>query len=599
MRFDGYSVSGFRSLAHVSEIPLRCPTILTGRNDSGKSAALAALAFFLGDHQIGDGDYRRNSSPDGEAVYEPVCVTGRFTLLTDEQTELGLPQTVEIKRTATRGSARAPYEVLRPSPDDLRLRDLETLSLTQLKGRATELDIPPDGPANAKESFLRTLRTAASQGPQVMAWVQADAELVARLPKYLYLSGADGVDTRAQLLAALKFTYRGILARDTFTTQVEGLQAATEAELAGEIDALNELIEKRCDGLSEVSIKPQVSFRDALSGVQVIAKRDGVEVDFEQVGAGRRRQLVQAIWEWSNAQLAEATEQRGAAVVLAYDEPDTHLDYVRQRNFMDLVREQCMSAQVRSIVATHSVQMIDQVPLEDVVHLELVEGRTALHRLPEAETEDALGGFIGQLAEELGLSTSSVLFERCFLLVEGESEKVALPRLFKLITGRRMQEAGIVPFDSGGNATVLKLVAHLHGMGKPVYVLVDEDSKTNQAKTFTPENLQRNGVPPERIDYLGDPNELEELFSDGQWALTADRFWPRTDEHPWKAGQIEALRGGGKFSDLLVALFERHSGERIRKPHLVARLSETLTHRDEVPGQLVKAVERIAGFTAG
>ena len=114
--------------------------------------------------------------------------------------------------------------------------------------------------------------------------------------------------------------------------------------------------------------------------------------------------------------------------MIAYDEPDTYLDYIRQRNPMDLVREQCRKPNVRCIVATHSVQMIDQVPLEDVVHLEI--SRSTLWVGPVCwrnESERATARLISQLAEELGRATSSVLFERCFLLVEGESEKGRVP----------------------------------------------------------------------------------------------------------------------------------------------------------------------------
>lgn len=47
MRLDRFHVRGFRSLADVRDIPLRSPTILTGQNDGGKSATLAALGFLL------------------------------------------------------------------------------------------------------------------------------------------------------------------------------------------------------------------------------------------------------------------------------------------------------------------------------------------------------------------------------------------------------------------------------------------------------------------------------------------------------------------------------------------------------------------------
>jgi len=591
MQLESFSVSGFRSMADVPDIPLRQPTILTGRNDSGKSATLDALAFLLNEHEAADSDFRPTGHGDSEEA-PAIVITGQFLLTDEDRDALGLAEATRIRRVAAKGAAHASYEVERPVPQDVRLRGLESMTLAQLKESSAWLGLARDGSATVKESFLRTLRQVAASAPDCLDWVPADQAVIQRLPKCLRLSGADAADANAQLLTALKFTYRRILASDEFVERVEDLQDATEAALAGEIKDLCVLIGERCDGLTDVSINPQVSFRDALSGVQVIAHRAGQQLDFSQVGTGRRRQLVQAIWEWSNQQLTTATDQ-GVCVVLAYDEPDTHLDYARQRSFMDLVRAQCKTLGVHIIVATHSVQMIDQVPLEDVVHLELQRDSTVLYRLPDGGTDEDCAQFLSQLAEELGLTTSSVLFERCFLLVEGESEKAAFPRLFRLVIGQRMQEVGIVLFESGGNSTVLKLVDHLRGMGKPVYVLVDKDSKQNQPKIFNETALLNHGVPDDHIAYLGDPNELEELFSDQQWAVTANRFWPRKDGRDWVPEHVQRLRGNGKFSERLAGLISAGTGEDIRKPRLAARLSETLNQRDEVPPDLIKAFEHV------
>jgi AAA15 family ATPase/GTPase len=49
-----FSACGFRSLTYVQDIPVSSPTILAGRNDGGKSAVLAALAFLLGEHRLTD-----------------------------------------------------------------------------------------------------------------------------------------------------------------------------------------------------------------------------------------------------------------------------------------------------------------------------------------------------------------------------------------------------------------------------------------------------------------------------------------------------------------------------------------------------------------
>jgi hypothetical protein len=149
------------------------------------------------------------------------------------------------------------------------------------------------------------------------------------------------------------------------------------------------------------------------------------------------------------------------------------------------------------------------------------------------------------------------------------------------------------PFEAGGNSTVLTLVDQLRYMGKPIYVLVDKDSKQNQPKIFNEAKLLQHGIPRDHIDYVGDRNELEELFSDHQWTVAANRFWPRNDGTDWEAAQINALRGSGKFSDRLAELLWRESHDKVSKPLLLARLAETLRHHDDVPAELIKAFERV------
>lgn len=114
----------------VGPIPLRRPTILTGRNDSGKTAALDALAFLLGDRPVNDGDFR---SAADDVPDQPIIVSAEAVLDDADRLATVLPDRVSVRRTATRGSSRALYEVQRIVPEDVRLRGLEYMSLTQLK----------------------------------------------------------------------------------------------------------------------------------------------------------------------------------------------------------------------------------------------------------------------------------------------------------------------------------------------------------------------------------------------------------------------------------------------------------------------------------
>ena len=539
MQLTSFSVSGFRLLADVPDIPLRCPTVLTGRNDSGKSSTLAALAFLLNSAQPAESDFR-SGTDTGEDDTE-ITVTGNFKLTESDRNVTGLPGQVRIRRVATRkgGAWRTAYKVERRGPTDPELRSLDAKNLQQLKKLAGRFGMEPVGDSRYADNFRLPLAEFAATQPQVMSWEAADSEVTERLPRFLHRTGIESADVNSTILGALKSAYREILDRPKFRKAVEKLQAQTESALKEAAQDLCAAIESGVDGLSDVEIIPQVSFKDPVSSVQPIATRHGHRSPLEQSGTGRHKQVVQAVWEWETKEVTRSGDQE-RSVVIAYDEPDASLDYVRQRDFMDRARGQCTSGNVRMIIATHSVQIINQVPLRDVIHLHRDrDGTVRIRRLTDGGTDPGLGidvdlaRFASDLAEQLGVSTSAILFERCFLLVEGPTEKRSFPKLFRLATEIGLREAGIVLLDANGNGSVLKLAEYLTAMHKPVHAIIDKDSLRDHMKVFSKENLKAHGIPEDRIEYVGDPNELEELFGDAQWSDMANACWPQHDGAPW------------------------------------------------------------------
>ena len=253
------------------------------------------------------------------------------------------------------------------------------------------------------------------------------------------------------------------------------------------------------------------------------------------------------------------------------------------------------------IIATHSVQIIDQVPLRDVVHLDRDSDETVrIRRLTDGGTDPGLGTdadltrFAGDLAEQLGVSTSAILFERCFLLVEGPTEKRSFPRLFRLATEVSLREAGIVLLDANGNGSVLKLAEYLAAMQKPVHAIIDKDSLRDHKKIFCKDNLEAHGIGEDHIEYLGDPNELEELFGDAQWSDTANAHWPRHDSDLWTPADFTNQRADGKkFSKEISNMLSRGSRSPAPKPDLISRIAERITIKDDIPKPLLTAFDRL------
>ena len=119
-------------------------------------------------------------------------------------------------------------------------------------------------------------------------------------------------------------------------------------------------------------------------------------------------------------------------------------------------------------------------------------------------------------------------------------------------------------------------------------------------KVFAPEKLRSEGIADQQMYLVGDPSEIEDLFSDEQWANVANSAWPRADGASWIAEHFTRLRKSGKFSDRLRKLVSSKSASPpTSKAILLPTLAETLIAADEVPDALRAVFDeliRVAGL---
>lgn len=595
MYLTRFSACGFRSLALVENIPVSSPTILAGRNDGGKSAVLTALAFLLGDHRLTDED-RTYVQTEGAAGgrCSPTWVEGVFTLDAGEQAATGLPQTARIRRIAEEGQT-ARWEYFGSRPADSRLHDVGRMLKGELAELVAEFSLVPAGPL--KDDLVQALNAYAATAPHVEQWQPLAKELQERLPRLLSFGGRDE-SPDAAVRTALNSCYETYLEDETLQGRVREIEAEVTQRLEKEADSLCQHIRQHCREFVGVQVKPEVSFKGGFKRAPLeVSKADGEPVDLTRSGQGSNRRIALAVWEWTsnlleNSELAaagEKGEQEPTQTIVVYDEPDTHLDYRHQRTVMDIIRKQCALPHVSVVVATHSMNLIDGVDIADVVHLKLSDsGRTVVERLQD-DTHNGIDIHLGQIAAAVGLRNSDLLHERCFLAVEGPTEQESVPVLFRLSQGLSLQAAGIALWACGNNEGALHLAGYLVKHHRTVMLMVDADSRGN--KHFKTEKLIRAGLDlAEQVSYVGEAdglNELEELFTDGQWAVAANAHWPREPGNSWTAGDFTAHRGG-KFSSLILAMIKQQAEENSPngKTDMVYGLVTTLTTAEDVPRQL-------------
>jgi energy-coupling factor transporter ATP-binding protein EcfA2 len=593
MKLDVISIQGFRSIGELRDLKVGSPTLLAGHNDAGKSAILDAIRFLLNDYSLTERDPTFATLTSGETLdagqlaprVDLTATEGTFTLSVQEVSDLNTASEIRIRRTS-RGGAPSTYEVMSLIPTNPLLRDYKDSLLADLKSRVENLQLNPEG--QTKAALIAALDVEVGSTELVEEWIQAPSSLIRALPKVERFNPSGISDAEDAIRSALQIAYKGHSENIAFRENIHSLEHALEEQLKIDAEALRNHIRARCDDIGNVQILPSVSFTSGLKATQIsVTTRDGEDVRLGEAGAGRARRVSLAVWEFNTGLLANAGD-----VVMLYDEPDTHLDYSHQRDFMRLVREQCALPNVRMVIATHSMNLIDGIDISDVVHVKHFEHRTVIDRLGD---DSEIGKHLGAIAASLGLRNTVLLNERLFLGVEGDTEAAALPVLFRHATGRQLESCGIALWACRNNEGAMDFACFLVAHSRNVSFLVDADSKTNARHVFSNDKLIARGLRPnEHALYVGDPTEIEDIFSDEQWVDVANATWPPINTQPWEIAQIGECRGNGKkFSDELLTLFGvgSHIGPR-RKPDMLMALALRMSKKEspeplrEVPEQL-------------
>lgn len=274
-------------------------------------------------------------------------------------------------------------------------------------------------------------------------------------------------------------------------------------------------------------------------------------------------------------------------VLLILDEPDTHMDYHSQRKLFDIIQSY-VETDMQVIICTHSLNLINRMPVEKIHHFRLdSEGWTTIENM-SAGLDEMEARFINDIGLSLGLDTGTVFHERCFFVVEGQTEMHALPELFKLLFDESLQSAGIKLINGEGNAGARHFAKFLKDNGRNVVFLLDSDCRNGAgSRIFSASSPLEDGFRVgEHVFFVGEV-EFEDAFDDAVIATLANRYHPRYEEGPWSSGDFSNMRGADpKLSNLLQRVF------RCGKPKIGHELGLTIRDKEHVPPEVVTALAR-------
>lgn len=609
MQLKKLTVNGFRSLREFN-IDFSKLAVLIGENDAGKSSVLDLLEIFFGGKHPDQDDYYCSLDGERAATIDVIC---EFSL--GENDEAARPFAVNnvlvIKRIykADDQSFETSYlgEVFENGNLNVSFRDLEANGqkalIRQLNPDVLDTDI-----SNA-EKRLSWFQTYCSQATKKQDWLQAPPRWGNFLPRFERYSAMDYKTPSSLVSKTLKqvfeqtiFETEGDKGQRKLIKELRDVEAKAKKELSVKINELEGHIKKYNKRIKDFGYEPEFDFVNSLKSGEFLIDTGRGSHPLTKIGDGSKRRMFMAVMDWdrevTNSQAKE--ESNLPSIIRGYDEPDTNLHYGAQRLMYQTIDEIVNSenSRVQAILCTHSLAMIDRAPSQNIRKLSLDDdGCTQVEKLITNDDPE-IENFLLGLARELGITNSIMFYERCFVLIEGETEENALPILYKKVYGRSLIEDGIRVINVRGNGAVKEFLKILStNRQKFTLVFIDSDSRGNPSAKLRPEIFREAQFGEEflreQVVYVGE-QEFEDIFSNRCISTCLNTHWPKANG-AWEDEEIQSLRGEKKFSDAIkktvYANIDPDTGWQWSKPEFGKIVSEFIDKND-VPSDIIVFFEK-------
>lgn len=507
MLIERILLSGFRCFGHepVSVSLADEITAVVGPNAAGKTALLHAIAKLFGVSQaqrtIHRSDFHRapGADPDNRDPQE---------LFIDVL--IGLPELAD-------GTAKP--ETIAPSFRHMRIERAEEAPVCRLRLEARwEDDGTVEGEVSQEIFWVDTLEPTPTEA-QKHPVSAADRGLIQL--HYTPASRDAGAQVRATTGALAARLLRAIeWSTETQEAVIEASKCLGEAfDAEGAIAAISKALDARWADLHDemVDTKPRLSlvsrrFEEVVSRVAVIFEQgpDGQECGLDALSDGQQSlfyfALAAAVFDLERQVVAGEVDgfrndqlRIPALTIFALEEPENHLSPYFLARIIRQVRSLTDEGGAQAIVTSHSPAVLSRVRPREVRYCRCdpKTRRSSVKsiKMPTGDAEAA------KFVRGAMLAYPELYFARFVLLVEGDSERIVLPRLAEALD--LLIDPAFVAIVPLGGRHVLHFWRLLSDLGIPYATLLDldlgrEGGGFGRVKTVI-QNLIKIGVPKAKL----------------------------------------------------------------------------------------------------
>lgn len=593
MLLQEFSLQGYKCYRDLTTIPFHNLTVLIGENDCGKSTILKALGLFLGKFNQQEDDFY---NLEGVGV-DTFTLTAKFQVDFANVSELLSPFIVDgyvvIKKTYTRGLAFRCF-INKIALQDIDLETYTNLNASDMKDLLNRLGLPAySNQDDRKAEVKRYIEINNETLPKHVLETEINFNTVSpALPHYQYYGSHEYGNPQS----LVKKTLENII-RNQFYNEDGELKSSSIRKVKNNVlQKLNQSIEQNLltqiqkynPKIRSIQGRINIDFSQGLSfqGLELDEGQGFKLVDHK--GEGSKKRLFLSILEWDKE--IQTSNQQNRPVIRAYDEPDSNLHFEAQRKMFYAISEVANNPQAntQSIIATHSLTMIDRAPSNCINHIIQEEGVSSVSFL-QTGGDLEIQKFLNQVSIVGGIKNSSIFYEKCFLIVEGDSEEASMGKIYKKWFNRTLSEDGIVLINLQTNGAWLNFLKLLRNNKKnSTVMLLDSDTQNPECgASVTVAKLNEIGFDADFLTnhiFFAGNQEFEDLYPDKRIREAFNILYPRPTIRQWTLKDIERLRANNlkisKGFHTETFRFISHHHARYKKPEFASTIIDLMTEKE-------------------
>lgn len=494
MKIVNISILNYRGIKDRQDIPLSSLSSIVGKNDSGKSIILNAVASFLDPRKnpITESDFNDQKQP-----IEIACSFGSENLREQLESKIkskikkndGLDEFLNdlifddaiifVKRV---NASKAGFD-----SEQIVFKDYEEAEFSMLYSKSDEelseivsknnIQIPVEGKGrNSKMEKIKHIKLFCKDKKVIQRLIDDEYKIASLFPEVELFKSDYGLEADTKFKTNSVTEIQGYFEREAASEEAKLKQVEKEidAEMQIEAQSIKNYMNDYVSSLNKVEIKPTISWKDAIKSVDVSFQFDGDDkpIPMSHKGTGYRRLFMVARFRY----LAE--KNKGKNVTYLIEEPETYLHPSAQEDLLNAFRD--LSSDNQIILTTHSPVFAGATNIDSVVLC-----KRENQSVYEFAIDGKEGEFIDKIVSELGIKPSYNLKDHHEKIVFVESSNDS--RFYEIVSqqliGSGLQgnkKILVLPFGGGEDIESFLNIDYFDNSGRELFLILDSDKHTNQ-----------------------------------------------------------------------------------------------------------------------